>query len=368
MTMADVQGRIARAREAVREAGLDLLLAVNRENLIYFTGLCEIECMAVLIPREGEACAVTLWLDAPYVRKRSGLTTHGYVFPRERLVDKVVELIRRLGLTRPKIGFERYFVDFAVYEGLRTSFPEAIFAGAGDLFYRLRSVKDEEEVRSIRRAGEAVCCGMAAAVKAVRPGVRELDILAEAEYAMLKAGSHGSPFRPQVVSGERTLLTHPAATGRKVSPGEIVVIHLGATWEGYCAKMCRTVAVGEIPPGQARVYELLLEAQRRAIEALRPGVASGEVDRAARAVVEAAGYGDRFLDQIGYGVGLRQSEFYPVIGKGRPEIIAAGTVVDLLLPTVYVPGIGGPRVTDVVCVGDGGNEILTGFPRELVRV
>ncbi|OAT86543.1 proline dipeptidase [Desulfotomaculum copahuensis] len=352
----------------MKEMDLDLLLVVNRENLIYFTGLTQIECMAVLIPREGEACAVTLWLDAAYVREGSGLKTYGYVFPEESLVDKVVERIREYGLTKPRIGFERYFVGFALFDGLRTAFPEAGFTGAADLFYKIRSIKDEQEVALIRQAAMAACRGMEAAAGAVRPGVTELDVLAEAEYAMLKAGSAGSPFRPQVVSGERALLTHPCASSKKIQPGEIVVVHLGATCEGYCAKICRTVAVGEIPPQQAAVYQVLQEAQQRSIEALRPGVTTGDVDRAARAVVEAAGYGRSFLDYIGYGMGLRQSEFYPVIGKGGSDIIEAGMVVDLLLPTVYRPGTGGPRVTDVIYVGENQNEILTAYPRDLIIV
>jgi Xaa-Pro dipeptidase len=100
---------------------------------------------------------------------------------------------------------------------------------------------------------------------------------------------------------------------------------------------------------------------------MRPGATSAEVDSAARKVIEGAGYGKSFLDTIGYGVGLRQSEFYPIIGKGRGDVIEAGMVVDLLLPTVYQPGIGGPRITDVILVGQKKNEILTPYPRELIR-
>ncbi len=92
------------------EQGLDLLFVNNRENLIYFTGLTEIECLAVLIHREGEACAVTLWLDKPHVEQQSGLLTYGYPFPRETLAGKCIERIRAYGFTAPRIGFERYFV------------------------------------------------------------------------------------------------------------------------------------------------------------------------------------------------------------------------------------------------------------------
>jgi Xaa-Pro aminopeptidase len=359
--------RFARAQKAMAAANLDLLFIVNRENLMYFTGLTEIECLAVLIPGSGEPCAVALMVDAGFIGRESGLPCHGYHFPRESLAAKTIERIRAYGFAKPRIGFERYFIDFAVYDALRRAFNQDDFTGAGDLLYRLRAVKEPEEIEKMRRAAAAASRGMEAAVKAVNPGVSELDVLAEAEYAMLKAGSGGSSFRPQVVSGERTLLAHPLATEKKIGSGEAVVIHLGATFEGYCAKICRTVAVGDIPGKQEEVYHLLLQAQQEAISALRPGADVAAVDAAGRAVIEAAGYGNSFLDDIGYGVGLRQSEFYPIIGKGRAGVIEPGMVVDLLLPTIYRPGIGGPRVTDVVAVGEKKNEILTDFPREMIK-
>jgi Xaa-Pro dipeptidase len=360
--------RIAKAQRMMAEQDLDLLFVNNRENLIYFTGLTQIECLAVLIPREGEACAVTLWLDADYVRRQSGLTTHGYHFPRETLAGKCIERIGASGFAAPRIGFERYFVAFGVFDALRQAFPQENFVNAADLFYRLRAVKDAGEIALMRQAGAIVSAGMAAAVAAVRRGVREVEVLAEAEYAMLRAGSDGSPFRPQVVSGERALLTHPCASNKEVAEGEIVVIHLGATRAGYCAKMCRTVAVGEVPAGQLAVYDLLLAAQAAAIAALRPGKTAAEVDAAARSVVAAADWEPFYLEQVGYGVGLRQSEFFPVIGKGRPEVIEAGMVVDLLLPTIYKRDVGGPRITDCILVGERHNEMLTDYPRGLVRV
>jgi Xaa-Pro aminopeptidase len=362
------QKRIEKAQAMMGDLGIDVLFVNNRENLIYFTGLTEIECQAILIPREGAACTVTLWLDGAYVQHETGIPTYGYHFPRETLAGKCIERIKQFGFAAPRIGFERYFVGFAVYDSLRQAYPENDFVGASDLFYRLRAVKDESELELMRRAGEFVVAGMKAGVQAVRAGVRELEVLAEAEYAMLKAGSDGSPFRPQVVSGKRSLLTHPSASRKVIEAGEAVVIHLGASCDGYCAKMCRTVAVGNIPAGQAEVYELLRRAQCAAIEVLRPGATSGEVDSAARKVVAAAGLEGVFLDVIGYGVGIRQSEFYPIMGKDRTEVIEAGMVVDLLLPTIYRQDIGGPRLTDCIHVGQQQNEFLTCFPQELMRV
>ena len=166
-----IQKRIARAQATMPEGGLDLLFVNNRENLIYFTGLTQIECQAVLIPREGEACTVTLWLDAGYVRGETGLATYGYEFPRESLVEKCIERIKAFGHASPRIGFERYFVAFGVYDALRKEFSEKNFSNASDMFYRLRAIKDETELQWMRRAGEIVVAGMEAAAKSVRIGL-----------------------------------------------------------------------------------------------------------------------------------------------------------------------------------------------------
>jgi Xaa-Pro dipeptidase len=201
------------------EKNIDILLITNRENFIYFTGLTLIECVAIIIPSHGEPSAITLQFDSKYLEEESGIKTYGYLFPKETLVSKTVEIIKKYGLHEPRIGFERYFVDYALYDGLRRNFSEKNFVGAGDILYRVRSIKEPQEVELMRKAASAVCKGMEAAIKNVRPGITELDVLAEAEYTMFKAGSGGSSFRPQVVSGERSLLTHPCASNKIINAG-----------------------------------------------------------------------------------------------------------------------------------------------------
>lgn len=365
----ETSGRIRRAQAAIRAADLDLLFIVGRENLIYFTGSTQLECMALIIPKEGQASAVTLWLDVEYFKANTGIPNiKGYVFPTQDLVTKAVEVLKEYGLTKPRIGFEKYFVEFAVYDGLRRAFPEENFVNASELIYRLRAVKSLYEVEMITMASQIVVQGMAAAIKAVKPGVSELEVLAEAEYAMLKAGSGGSSFRMQVVSGERALLTHPCASNKKLGAGEAIVIHLGATYEGYCAKMCRTAAIDSLSEGQQRTFYLLKEAQEKALEILKPGVRAWQVDAAVREVLQREGYANNYPDIIGYGVGLRQSEFYPIIGKNRQDVIEDHMIVDLLLATIYRKEMGGPRLTDMIQVTPEGPHILTDFLRELIIV
>ena len=153
----ETSGRIRRAQAAIRAADLDLLFIVGRENLIYFTGSTQLECMALIIPKEGQATAVTLWLDVEYLKANTGIPhIKGYVFPAQDLVTKTIEVIKEYNLTKPRIGFEKYFVEFAVYDGLRHVFAEENFVNASELIYRLRSVKSPYEVEMVTRASQIV--------------------------------------------------------------------------------------------------------------------------------------------------------------------------------------------------------------------
>ncbi len=178
--------------------------------------------------------------------------------------------------------------------------------------------------------------------------------------------SQGSPFRMQVLTHSRQMQKHPYASSAPLEDNAPVVIHLGATVDGYAAKMCRTVFLGRPPEKCVDIYRVLRQAQEAAMSRLRPGVTCGELYQAAADCVEAAGYEKYWIvEHIGYGVGIRQSEFYPIIAKGSEVRIEENMVVDLLLPSIYVPHAGGPRLTDTVLVTAHGAEYLTNYGRDI---
>ena len=360
--------RVARMQDELRQHGVDMALFADRENLIYYTGMTNFDCLSMVIPAEGEPRIVCLWLDAAYVREMVP-SEHvvGYVFPATNLGTRTAEVIREMGYDSPRIGFGKYFVEFSVFDALRNALPGAEYVGMTTSCYKVRSIKDESEIALMRKAAGIVVEGMKAAVDAVRPGRREVEVAAEAEYAMGRAGSQGSPFRMQVLSHERQMLTHPHAGESVLANNQPVVIHLGATYEGYVAKMCRTVALGRLQPESERIYDVLIAAQRAAIDAVKPPVPVLRVYQAAYKVVDDAGYGGHFLDIIGYGVGIRQSEFYPVIDKSGDHVIEQNMLIDMLLPTIYKKDVGGPRLTDTMLVTESGVEVLTSFPAAMAR-
>lgn len=354
--------RIEALQREIRALELDGAVIRDRENLIYFANVVDLEGGGLLIPAQGEPRLFCLWRDARHVREQSGLEVVPYFFHEESISQKVAEAVLDMGICQPKIGFTRYFINLKDYQCLRDTVPGLYFGDIAEVCYRLRSIKSAQEIACIEKAAGFLKVGMKAAMDYLRPGVKETEVLAEAEYAMRKAGSEGSSFRMQVLRHERQQLIHPYAEDYVIDDNQPVVIHLGASCKGYTAKMCRTAFLGEVPRESVEIYKLLITAQQVAIEALKPGAVAGEIYDKVFKVIHDHGYARMFMSQIGYGVGIRQSEFYPVIAKGKDHIIQENMVVDLLLPTIYQPQFGGPRITDVIVVKNTGNIVLTDFP------
>jgi Xaa-Pro aminopeptidase len=360
--------RIARLQAEMLKSRMDAVVFADRENLIYYADTVEVECMAAVIPAAGDPILCCLWLDAPYVKARSGADgIRTYKFPSEAVGSAIVGAMKDLGLDNSVVGFHKYFVDFPVFDAVRNAFPDMRWCSAAEITYRVRSVKDAGEMERIADACKYVDIGMGTAVDFLRPGVTEVAVLAEADHAMRKAGSEGASFRMQVLTWPKQLLAHPYAGNVVIEDNQPVVIHLGATCEGYTAKMARTVFLGDVPEETIKIYDILQKVQDRAVVACRPGAKSSEIYEYACLPVYEAGYSKFFLEHLGYGVGIRQSEFYPVIGKDIDHALEKDMVVDLLLPTIYKRGVGGPRLTDMVYVSEEGGVRMTSFSRDVLR-
>lgn len=359
-----IPGRIAALQARLKAMGLDAAMIYDRENLIYFAGIDDLEGGALAVPAEGEPEMFCLWLEADHVRELSGFEkVTSYMFPKHNQSTMMGAWLKAQGWKAPKIGFTRYFISLKDYQCLREAAPDMQVCDIATVCYELRSVKAPEEIERMRAAGRALAAGMQAAIDCAKPGMMETEVLAEAEYAMTKAGSMGSSFRMQVLTHKRQLMHHPYASQTPLEDNAPVVIHLGASCDGYVAKMCRTVFLGNPKEESLRVYEVLKGAQKAAVAALRPGATCGDIYDAATAYVESQGFGKGWaMEHIGYGVGIRQSEFYPIIAKGNGTVLQENMVVDLLLPTIFIPGIGGPRITDTIWLKKDGVEFLTDFP------
>ena len=231
---------------------------------------------------------------------------------------------------------------------------------------RARIVKDEEELGRIRAAVNLGAKLFDRALKVLRPGVKEAEVAAEMEYAARRAGAEAMSFPTIVASGARSALPHGRASNQPIKPGGFVVCDFGVILAGYCSDQTRTVWVGSVSDEARRAYEAVREAQQAAVDAVRPGIALGEVDAAARKVLRKAGLARYFTHSTGHGVGLEIHEA-PRVAAGQREMLQPGMVITIE-PGVYFPGKWGVRIEDMVAVTAGGCEVLTPTSKDFLAV
>jgi Xaa-Pro dipeptidase len=230
----------------------------------------------------------------------------------------------------------------------------------------LRRIKDDVEVAAMERAVAVAEQALEALLPRIALGMSEKQIAALLTQELLARGGESIAFGPIVSAGPNGASPHAVPTDRPIQQGDLLVIDWGVYVDGYPSDITRTFAVGEIDPELQRIHEIVREANAQGKLAARPGVTGEEVDRAARAVIEAAGYGEYFFHRTGHGLGLEIHE-EPNMVQGNTTPLEPGNVFTIE-PGIYLAGRGGVRIEDNVLVTSDGRRSLTTFPRELMTV
>jgi Xaa-Pro aminopeptidase len=353
--------RLQRLQKLVRKQGLDGLLVTSPADWYYLTGFTG-EAGVLIIDRTGAA----LVTDGRFtVQAEQELRGASVVEQKDGLYRTCGERLKRL--KRKKVGFEPNHLTVAQSQSLKTAAGKAIrFEGAVGLIQALRVRKDAVELAQMRKAAILASDVVEAAIKLLRPGVREFEIAAEIEYRMRKGGASGAAFESIVAFGERSALPHAQPTAKRLKKNELVVLDLGAILGKYCSDITRTVYVGKAPARIRLWYQAVREAQAAAIASIVPGRTCGEVDAAARGVLAAHKLDRYFVHSTGHGLGLEVHE-NPRLAKGQKTQLASGNVVTVE-PGVYFAGVGGIRIEDDVAVHEKRNEILTRASRDFIEL
>ena len=272
------------------------------------------------------------------------------------------------------VGFEAAHVSVAKHEWWQKTVAgrgmTLTFRPAERVVEDLRMIKDAAEIAALRESARRIAPVAQTAFAAARAGVVEREVAAAIESAMRAAGYERPAFDTIVGSGPHSALPHYRAGDRALADGDLVVLDFGGVLDGYCSDLTRTVAIGPICTEARRIYDAVYDAQRAAIAAVRPGIATTAVDAAARDVLEQRGLGPAFGHGTGHGLGLDVHED-PRVTKPRPDVPAvplAPGMVFTIEPGAYVAGFAGVRIEDDVLVTETGCEVLTDVPRELITL
>ena len=344
-------------RSSLEKKELEGYIVTNESNILYFTDF--LGEARLLIPRDGENRLYVYGVNYERARQTAKNCFVELVKWGEKAHLTVADHARNLNLRR--LGFDA--IDASVFLRLSRALKGVKLDAQGKLIWELRKVKDEAELKRIRKASELTSEGMKTALETVKPGLREYEVAAEIEYAMRRAGSDGVAFDTIVASGVRSAFPHGGCTDRRILKGDLVVIDVGAKYRHYRSDLTRTVTAGKPSPRQTRIYEVVKDAQRRAFESLRAGVKACDVDAVARQIIERDGYGEFFVHGLGHGVGLDVHE-PPGLNPENDEALKAGNVVTVE-PGIYIVDFGGVRIEDTVLVHRNRAERLTEAPYNL---
>ncbi|MFO0035234.1 MAG: M24 family metallopeptidase [Planctomycetota bacterium] len=350
--------RVEQLRKLLKQQGLDALLVTNGLNVTYLTGF-QGDSSNLLVAKN----KLTLVSDTRFETQirdecpgldceiRDAQTTT------LALTCKLVQAARVASL-----GIEADNLTKASYDELAAQLPAGLLVDSRGLIEQLRAVKDREEQEKIRRSIRVNERAFEVLRARLVPSASECQLAFDLEHQMRQFGASQAAFKPIIASGPRSALPHAIPSRHVVGESPFLLVDWGSLVEGYASDLTRVLILGKAPAKYRKIYEVVREAQERAIAMIRPGVTLKEVDRAARGLIEAAGCGKYFGHGLGHGIGLQVHEL-PFLSPIRDGHLQPGMVVTVE-PGIYLPDFGGVRIEDNVLVTPEGHELLSTLPRD----
>jgi Xaa-Pro dipeptidase len=362
--------RLRKCQDQTVAHGLDGVVLMPGPNMLYISGMhthASERPILLFVPADDETAIIIPELEA--MKAEAAGIDPRRIFAwndQDGYMGAFQHACAMLELSDYLLGVEVLRMRVLEYELLRRYAPGLKTTPAETVMNVLRLRKDAQELTAIRRAAQVAEKAMQKLLPRIQVGQTEKQIAAMLVQELLAAGSQATPFGPIVSTGPNSASPHAVPTDRPIQHGDLLVIDWGAMIDDYPSDITRTFAVGEIEPEFHRIYNTVLLANEEGKRVSRPGITGEAIDRAARDVIEKAGYGPYFIHRTGHGLGLETHE-HPSLVAGEREPLPAGAVFTVE-PGIYLPGRGGVRIEDDVVLIGNSHESLTTFPRELIRV
>ncbi len=363
-------GRVQRLASELVELGLDALLVESLVDVRYLAGFTGSHGLALVIGGSAGATLGPHRFVSDFRYEAQSAEQVPDVFEREIVTGELLEAVaRELDGHTGRLGFEEANLTVKGHRRLTELLGEGWeLVPCTGAVQALRAVKEPGEIARIRAAGELADEALRTVLEAGLVGRTEREVAIELELRMRRLGAQAPSFPSIVAAGAHGALPHAEPREEQIPRDVLVTIDWGALHDGYCSDCTRTYATGEGISAQAReIYELVLSAQQQGLAAVIAGRSGREVDAIAREVIERAGHGEHFGHGLGHGVGMEIHERPRLSRTAGEEPLQIGNVVTVE-PGVYLPGVLGVRIEDLVVVGEDAQEVLTSLPKTLTVV
>lgn len=278
--------------------------------------------------------------------------------------DKIASLFKsKTDTTQMTLAAELTHLTYSRAQDLQQLGGQVELIDAEEAIGKLRRIKTAGEIKAMQKAAEMADFAVQTGIKAIKKGRTEQAIIAEIEYELTKRGYSEMAFTTMVLTGEKTALPHGRPGSRQIKEGDFVLFDLGIVADGYCSDITRTVVYKHASEEQMKIYDTVLQAEMKAIEEVKTGMKIGDLDKVARKVIEAAGYGEYFTHRLGHGLGIEAHEA-PSMSENNTDTFEDGMAFTVE-PGIYIPGTGGVRIEDDIVLENGQPRILTQYPKEL---
>ncbi|MHA1490064.1 MAG: M24 family metallopeptidase [Promethearchaeota archaeon] len=349
-----------RSQEKFINSEIDAIFVIKPENIIYILGFKIESDVLIIIPKKDQYLfdnKVLLFLNAleyNQVKKKILTNING--------LSKEIEIIQippgkpnffRKTIKKYKlssVGFEDDYISVKRYREWKQKYSISKFISCSEIIKKARIVKTQKEIDIMKKSAKLGNIGFNAIFGSIEEGKTEKQLAAEAEYAMRKAGSDGTSFDTIVASGEQSAFPHATTSEKKVHDGDIILVDIGARFEGYCSDMTRTFIFGKVDSEKAKLINLVNDCQQLVLNNIKAGEKCVEMDKLARDffIKEAKKWGSRFIHNLGHGVGIDVHE-NPYLSPTSQEILEKNMVVTVE-PGLYIPGLGGARTEDQIVI------------------
>lgn len=345
------EDRLRRLREKMATAGIPALLVTGTANCFYLSGLTGGEGMVLITPQAGY-----LLVDPRISFQAREEVFHLEIIEfRESFYPALAQLAAEAGIT--SMAFEATALSVQQADRFQEKLSGISFMPVPEILAPLRQVKEPGELERIRRAAAITDAAWDEIQPEIGPGLTEKEMAGRLEYALRRHGADGYAFPTIVASGPRAAMAHGTAGERPLRPGDLVVVDMGAMYQGYCADLTRTVVVGKPNARQREVYAAVQRAAETALAMVAPGVKTDFLEQAARDILQEDGLEEYFGHRLGHGVGISVHEG-PSFSREAGVELEPGMVITIE-PGVYIPGWGGVRIENLALVTASGSEVLS---------